>query len=35
MTLKKPNWALATEVLTNAYRMNASKKQLKLLGDFE
>ena len=35
MLLEKPDWALTTEVLTNAYRMNASKKQLKLLGDFE
>jgi len=35
MTLHQPDWALATEVLTNAYRMNASKKQLKLLGDIE
>ena len=35
MTLDRPDWALATEVLTNAYRMNASKKQLGLLDAFE
>ncbi len=33
MILDRPDWALATEILTNAYRMNASKRQLELLDE--
>ena len=29
--LDSPDWALASEILTNAYRMNASKRQIELL----
>ena len=31
MVLDRPDWPLATELLTNGYRMNASKRQLALL----
>ena len=35
MVLARPNWALATELLTHGYRMNASKRQLALLDALE
>jgi len=31
--LDSPDWALASEILTNAYRMNASKRQIALLDE--
>ena len=35
MLLQRPNWVLATESLTNGYRMNASKRQLARLDEMD
>ena len=35
MLLHRPDWNLAKEILTQGYRMNASKKQIVLLEELE
>ena len=35
MLLTRPNWSLASELLSNGYRMNAPKRQLALLDELE